>query len=108
MLVLSYANVGTGSEARLGPFERGSCYFASSEASTPYLSIPVGPPTPSFNYSTTGSTWSPPSLPSSQQQQQTGPILDLCNQVQGIWLRQGAWEAFIELICLIYSLPFSI
>ena len=104
MLVLSYANVGTGSEARLGPFERGSCYFASSEASTPYLSIPVGPPTPSFNYSTTGSTWSPPSLPASPSaQQQSGPILDLCNQVQGIWLTQGTrgrWQNWYALVYL--------
>ena len=98
LLGLSYDDVGASNEAHL-PLKEGSCYFASPEASTPYLSVPppapaAAGPTPSFNYYST-SKWSSLPLtaaPSAQQPQQPGPILDLCNQVHSIWLTQGAQE----------------
>ena len=72
----------------------GGCYVASSADSTPCLVVPpqglggrsLGLP----SSTTTVTTWSPSQL---QQQQQQQPIVDLCNQVQSIWLAQGVHAA---------------
>ena len=54
----------------------GACYTPNSAASTPTLSVLPG--SSGSSYST---TWASTSAAS--------PVLDLCNQVQSIWLLQG-------------------
>ena len=71
-----------GGEALL--LDGGSCYSCWSTDSTPCLSVP-----PIYNStSNITTTWGP--SPASAQQ----PVLDLCNQVQSIWLMQGACVRF--------------
>ena len=62
-------------------FASGACYYLASPASTPALTLQ---PTSSLN--STLSTWA--SVPAAAGAQQL-PVLDLCNQVQSIWLLQG-------------------
>ena len=62
--------------------ERGTCYSVSSASTfnNPTLTVPPG-----------SSSWLPAPQPQQQQLDLTPPpVLDLCNQVQGIWLPQGA------------------
>ena len=70
---------GSGSQQLL--LERGACYSVSSARtfSTPSLSVqPAG-----------DTSWSPSPQLEQQQQLLPPPVLDLCNQVQSIWLPQG-------------------
>ena len=75
-----------GSSSQQLLLERGACYSVSSAStfSAPSLTVPPG-----------SSSWSPatqPQLQQEQQQQLPPPVLDLCNQVQSIWLPQGALD----------------
>ena len=63
-------------------FASGACYYLASPASTPALTLQ---PTSSLN--STLSTWA--SVPAAAAGAQQLPVLDLCNQVQSIWLLQG-------------------
>ena len=61
----------------------GSCYTLNSAASTPNLSVlPGSSSNSSSSYST---TWASTSAAS--------PVLDLCNQVQSIWLLESEYRS---------------
>ena len=64
-------------------FAGGACYYLSSSANTPALTLPPTPCAHPSSLNSTCNTWA--SVPAAQQL----PVLDLCNQVQSIWMLQG-------------------
>ena len=70
---------GSGSQQLL--LEWAACYSVNSAStfSTPSLYVPAG-----------DTSWAPSPQLEQQQQLLPPPVLDLCNQVQSIWLPQGA------------------
>ena len=66
----------------------GSCYSCATSTSTPCLTVPVPQgPLLAANTTNTKAVW----LPTPQSGQQ--PVLDLCNQVQSIWVSPGALQS---------------